>query len=288
MEKEEVSIRSLSGVSLDVITNAFNQAFADYLVPMHITVAQLQLKMKQEQIDLEWSAGAFAGDELIGFVLHGNRNSSGNKLLYNAGTGVMPAWRGRQLTERMYGWVTHRAVAAGFHSISLEVITGNEKALHIYANIGFRKQRTFNIWKGKTPEASCKKPLQFDLASTLPRAAVQQWWRVQPCWSAAPASIEALQDQVWILTAQLANQLVGYCCLAAYNGRLLQLAVAPAHRKKGIASALLAEASRRWNKTEWMVLNVDAADQQVNSFFANMHWQLLLQQYEMTLSLQAS
>lgn len=283
-----IDFRPLTDVTIVQLANTFNTAFADYLTTVQLTPQQLQVKMQQENIDLDWSVGAFVGPELVGFVMHGVRQEDNRTVCYNAGTGVVPAHRGKALTASMYAWWRQQVATLAPSQVTLEVIAGNDKAIHIYSSIGFRKQRTFNLWKGKPPENTCKKALQFQQVHVLPWASIQQWWRVQPCWSAAPASIEALQNQVWILTAELNNQLVGYCCIAAYNGRLLQLAVAPAYRKKGIASALLAEASRRWNKTEWMVLNVDAADEQANRFFANMHWQILLQQYEMTLSLRES
>ena len=280
-----IEFRPLAGVAIAHIAETFNAAFADYVVKLQLTPEQLQYKMQQEDIALDCSVGAFVNRQLAGFILHGLRNEDGRQLYYNAGTGVIPTHRGHGLTAGMYAWWRQHTAAPAPAQLSLEVITTNTKAEHIYSSIGFRRQRTFNIWKGKAPAACCKKPLQFQQVAVLPWAEVQSWWRVMPAWSATPASIAALKDQAWILTAQLGHQLVGYCCIGAHNERILQLAVAPAHRKKGIASALLAETSRRWQKDEWMVLNADAGDEQLNRFFANMHWQLVLQQYEMTLSL---
>jgi ribosomal protein S18 acetylase RimI-like enzyme len=271
------------------IANTINQAFADYLIPMQVTVAQLELKMKQEQIDLAWSAGAFNDDELVGFILHGYRDSGGKRLLYNAGTAVVPEWRGLQLTERMYRWVTDRATPAGVHAISLEVISGNDKAIHVYEKIGFRKSRHLVSWKGSAPEVFCKQPLVIEpYCSDLPWHEWQGWWKADPCWSAAPLAVEALGDGAVTLVARLQQKVVGYCSVVQHNARLLQLSVAPGYRKRGIGTALLSAAFEQLKCQGMLALNVDRGDMVTNRFFDELHWKQVVQQFEMTVSLQAS
>lgn len=282
---EKLSIQTLTGVPLETITNTFNLAFSDYMVPVQLTPAQMQLKMQQEQIDLDWSAAVFHGTELVALILHGYRNINGAKLLYNAGTGVVPACRGQQYTQSMYRWLADRAAAAGIQSISLEVIAGNDKAIHVYDKIGFKRQRHFNIWKGKAPGVYGKQEIAFELRNQMEWNVVTPWWEAAPCWSASPEAVDALGPAVLTITANLGNCLVGYCSVVKHNGRLLQLSVSPSYRNKGIGSALLAEACKRVIKNELLALNVDKRDTISNRFFENLHWQKVLQQYEMTVSL---
>ncbi|MCU0395122.1 MAG: GNAT family N-acetyltransferase [Chitinophagaceae bacterium] len=283
---QALSIRNLSGLSVAVLTNTFNQAFSDYLVPVQLTTVQMQLKMQQEQIDPAWSAGAFHGDELVALILHGYRANEGRKLLYNAGTGVVPGWRGRGLTHALYQWFLPQAKSAGIARISLEAICTNERAIHVYEKIGFRRQRHFNLWKGAIPEAYCKQPLVFDTPLAMEWIQVMPWWTAAPCWSASPEAVDALGADVLKLIARIGHEVAGYCAVARHSGRLLQLCVAPPYRKQGIGSALLAEACKRLMREELLALNVDKSDTATNRFFENRHWQRMLQQYEMSLTLQ--
>lgn len=283
---EAIAIRRLAGVSLQELTAAFNQAFSDYLVRVQLTEEQMQMKMQQEHVDLHWSVGAFADGRLVGLILHGYGIMQEAGCLYNAGTGVTPAYRGRQLTASMYRWLLPKAKVAGIRRVVLEAITANEKAIQVYQKIGFRRSRLFNLWKGNIPGSFCKQPLRFIANSSIAWQQVQSWWNAMPCWSAAPASIDASANHVLILQAVLNGQFVGYCCALRHNGRVLQLAVDPAFRNKGIGTAILAEAFRMLGKKEMMVLNADNADKLTNRFFEELHWQKSLQQYEMELTLQ--
>ena len=86
-------IRNLDNCSVENITAAFNEAFSDYFIPLQFTSETMKAKMKAENILLPYSSGAFEGDRLVGFILHGYDKINEERTIYNAGTGVIPAFR---------------------------------------------------------------------------------------------------------------------------------------------------------------------------------------------------
>jgi GNAT superfamily N-acetyltransferase len=282
----QISISNLQHVPIEVITDAFNQAFSDYLVPVQLTEAQMQLKMQQEHIDLQWSVGAFDDGRLVGLILHGFRVLQSGTCLYNAGTGVWPPYRGRQLTERMYAWLKPQAIAAGIDRIILEAITANERAIHVYERIGFRQTRVFNLWQGASPEIVTDSGVVLTNYSSIDWNQVQPWFSTKPCWSAASMSIDSITGSVLTVGAEINDEMVGYLCVLRHNGRLLQMAVHPNFRNKGIGKAMLYEAFRQLQLPSFLALNIVAQDQPTNHFFEKLGWRLALQQYEMALTLQ--
>lgn len=54
-----IEIKSLKSLSLSEIVELFNLSFADYLLPVHLTDKDFTNKLKVENIQLLYSAGAF-------------------------------------------------------------------------------------------------------------------------------------------------------------------------------------------------------------------------------------
>jgi GNAT superfamily N-acetyltransferase len=50
---------------------------------------------------------------------------------------VLPEWRGRGVAGTMLAWVTQMARDRGACKLTLEVLSGNQKALRAYAKLGF-------------------------------------------------------------------------------------------------------------------------------------------------------
>jgi ribosomal protein S18 acetylase RimI-like enzyme len=142
-----MEIRTLSGCSHQEILAAFNGSFSDYFVPLQLTLEQLENKMRTELVDAELSVGAFADDNLIGFILHAYDIVEGRKTVYNAGTGVIPNYRGEGLTRQMYDFVLPELRAKEIDSLILEVITENAAAIRSYEKVGFRRVRKLTGYK---------------------------------------------------------------------------------------------------------------------------------------------
>ena len=232
------SIKPLSGENAESLASVFNEAFADYLVKVRATPESLAVKMKQESVDPLWSTGAYHEGQLVGFILHGCRSTPSGKWLYNAGTGVIPSARGQNLTEQMYRHILPLAQQEGISRFVLEVIVENTRALNIYKKIGFDIERSLCCFSGAKPQAAPENPFSIKPLSSLPEVP-QSWQDSEPSWPAATASLKRVEESLLIAGAYDGEQLVGYIAVLAGMGRLLQLAVDPAYRRRKIASALV-------------------------------------------------
>src|SRR6478735_7672377 len=97
-----MEFRTLENTSLAEITAFFNAAFADYFVPINATVEAMQNRWRSSRVDFNLSVGAFEAGKLVAFIFTGVDDWQGRKTAYNAGTGVIPEFRGRKLVSELY------------------------------------------------------------------------------------------------------------------------------------------------------------------------------------------
>src|SRR5580765_3997986 len=73
--------------------DAFLEAFSDYVVPFALTGEQFRNHIIVTAVDLERTVGCIDDGKLVGFSLNGFGEWEGTSTVYDAGTGVVPAWR---------------------------------------------------------------------------------------------------------------------------------------------------------------------------------------------------
>ncbi|MFD1630702.1 GNAT family N-acetyltransferase [Pseudopedobacter beijingensis] len=78
-----------------------------------------------------------------------------------------------------------------------------------------------------------------------------------PSWQSAIESMEVAQPAA--VGAFIAAELVGYVLFNPVNKRIYQIAVAPRHRRKGIATQLLAAVQQQLPDTKVQLNNMDEA-----------------------------
>jgi len=143
-----MEIKPLNHVSFSKIMTCFLKAFENYYVPMPTTHAYYKKRWAAAKVDYELSFGAFDKKELVGFILHAVDEREGNKIAFNTGTGVIPAYRGKKLVKTIYEFALPILKANGINQSKLEVITANKAAIRAYERIGFQIDRTFNCYNG--------------------------------------------------------------------------------------------------------------------------------------------
>ncbi len=271
--------RTLQGTSLAVLTTAFNRAFSDYMVPLQMTEAQLQHKMASDGVRLDLSAGAFKGDELIGFILHGFDVVEGKPQAYNAGTGVLPEHRGQKITSHLYEFIVPELKNAQIQQIQLEVIHGNVPAIKTYEAIGFEVTRQLDCYKGYLTNepvagADIRGLVSYDW--TL----MKSFWDWQPSWQNSISAVENVQRSNISLGAWHGDHLLAYLIYNPVSNRIQQFAVHPAHRRKGIGAALFYHVAQQAGK-ELVLINIDHNSGETASFLQRLGLQKFVGQYEM-------
>jgi ribosomal protein S18 acetylase RimI-like enzyme len=274
-----IYIKTLEETPVAAIVHTFNEAFSDYIVPLQMTEENLLAKIRSEHIALSRSAGAFDDGRLIGFILMATGEIYGRATLYNGGTGVVPEYRGRRITEQLYAFIRSH-IEKDEQQHLLEVITSNEKAVRVYSRIGLRQRRIFNCFKGNciaTPSAG----LILKKAIVFPMFDPADFWDFEPSWQNSIAAItRALTDHtIFIITN--GGRLLGYIVFAAATGRLKQLAVRKDQRRQGIGTTLLAAMNKALRGKEITAINVDSSDEGITAFFQANGLKPFIQQYEM-------
>lgn len=274
----------LKDVATNQLCQVFNEAFSDYVIPLQLTVSLLQQKMTGESIQLECSAGAFQGDALCGFILHG-RDQSMPEVLYNGGTGVVPTARGQHLVQELYEHFVPKYQQQGVREILLEVIAGNQKAIKAYENAGFQQQREFVCFKGEVHLArKAAKGVIIQKSALPPDSLLLPFADQVPSWS---NSIESIRREKQLTTTWVAiyeNEIVGFISVFLASRRIRQIGVRRDMRRKGIGTALMQHAAETLGNP-FSLINVDSQNIGLITFLEQAGMSQILSQYEMKLSL---
>lgn len=276
-----MKIQSLETVRLSYLAEIFNAAFADYLVPFQLSETDLQSKMVSENISLENSTGVFTADKLVGFMLTGTDLFEGKLIAYNAGTGVIPEFRGQQLTQKMYAFLTPYLKEKGISIHQLEVITKNERAITAYKKIGFEQRRLLSCFKGKIITTENETSFKIE-PFPFPEEDVISSFRDQlPAYQNSSNTIKRNARQHICYTTSAENTLIGYIVFSEANGRVKQFGVHPDFRGQGIGHALFYTVQKAVGDKPITLINLDDTDKGSIAFLKKIGFEETLQQYEM-------
>jgi ribosomal protein S18 acetylase RimI-like enzyme len=278
-------IQDLEQVSITHLNKTFNQAFSDYVLPMHVTVKQLAENIRRDGINFRYSVGAFDNGQLVGFILQSLEKWNGLKTAYNGGTGVIPAFRGNKITRRLYEYVIPHLQAAGTEQCLLEVIATNQVAIRTYRAVGFEQHRSFTCYKANLKDIPVvgRNQLPGIEIREIPEPdwnQVQQFWDYNPSWQYAIASIQRLIGKISILGAFEQEQLVGYAAIVRNTNRIAHFAVAKSHRGQGIGQGLFSQLAKNASGP-LVVINVDEGCVPANRFLREMGFTCFIKQLEM-------
>jgi len=274
-----MQLKTLSGIDPLKVLHAFNEGFSDYMVPVQLTAEQWHIKILSENVQWELSVGAFDEEKLVGIILHGSKTRNGQQWVYNGGTAVIPSYRGQRLTQQMYAYILPILKAKNIDKVLLEVIDQNYRAIKTYGTIGFKNTRRLPCFKGHFQN---KKVSSFEIKplETLDWDLLQSFWSIQPSWQNDIEAIMSIQNQLKTLGIYSEGALTGYLTYNPVSNKILQLAVDPAQRLKGMASALLHEAFKDTDKPLLMT-NIDNSSTETIAFLKNLGMENMITQHEM-------
>lgn len=275
---------------METLAITFNEAFSDYLVAIKISEEQLAEKIKSSNIRLDLSPGAFVDGKLVGFVWHGLGQRNGSPVLWNGGTGVIPSQRGQGISGKLYDYILPELRERGYERTALEVIIGNDPAIHTYQKKGFEVTRTLDCFRGRLAEPTVggisdsldrrilKKPLDWTSLHRL-----RSW---QPTFQNDDARMDLLGDKIRAEGIFSGEELVGYILFDARwdYGDIYQFGVREDYRQQGIGKYLLSIAQYR-KTVPLKIINVDAGHQPSTAFFKAIGFERIIGQYEMIMDI---
>ncbi|PSL50137.1 acetyltransferase (GNAT) family protein [Chitinophaga niastensis] len=276
--------RTLHNVSTENICNTFNAAFSDYIVPMHLTTTILEQKMKGENLQRDFSIGAFTGDILGAFILHAPDNNEKPTVLYNGGTGVVPAYRGQHLIQKMYDQFIPVYQQQGIKKIILEVISTNLPAVKAYTNSGFHKTRIIHSFKGHVNTGKIAADISIKENTAPDWSILSTFLDMAPTWSNTTKSIQRETSFTGTWEAMINGQLAGFISVHRDTRRIRSIAVHPDFRRRGVGNALLQHVSTELDG-QMSIINIDENFPEIGTFLKQAGFEHYISQYEMALEM---
>lgn len=282
----------LSEEQFGQIAETFDEAFADYHLKSRVSAKDwLYNRGVKNAVQYDCSVGAFDDNRMVGFTLVGVDDWMGRLAAFDAGTGIVPDYRGRGLAGQMFDFAVPRLRQRGITKFLLEVLQINQAAIKAYTKTGFRITREFDCFEldpkafrlDKTPktEVQILPAAKSDVASFADSA---DW---QPSWENSFASITRIPDEVVINAAFAGDRPLGLFVYYQHLNWIMSLVVKKEYRRQGIASALLAYFLKLLDRdiTTIKLNNVDHSDSGMLSFLDKMGFTEYTRQYEMELEL---
>ncbi|MBV8328062.1 GNAT family N-acetyltransferase [Chryseobacterium sp.] len=260
-----MEFKTLAHLNTEDILSVFNLSFSDYIVPFHLTKEQLISKISAEKIDLSLSAGAFEAGQLKGFILSAEKEENGKRIIYNAGTGVIPESRGKGLVRRMYDFILSLPKERKVDVLMLEVIVGNEPAIRAYQNLGFSIVRKLLCFHGEMNPVKKESDVIIREKEGFQWDKFQSFWDVEPSWQGSVFILEDMKDTL-TLEAYQAERLVGYLIYHPVARKIYQIAVHKNDRNQGIATRLFEAVRNGVNGQPVSFNNVDAVSESTRRF----------------------
>ncbi|MNP12753.1 putative acetyltransferase [compost metagenome] len=133
-----ITLKPLSALSVDVVSELWNKAFEGYYSNVSMPLDRFIARIANEGLSLEQSFACYVDHEVAGIVLNGFRDFNGQKIAWNGGTAILPAYRGKGIGKVMMAKNIEYYDEQGLDVAYLEAISMNQQAIHVYESVGYK------------------------------------------------------------------------------------------------------------------------------------------------------
>ena len=275
-----ISYRLLSRADFTPLYECFLEAFVDYQVDMRMSQEQFQQRILRDGARLEISAGAFDGNRMIGFYINAWGMWLEKLTAYDAGTGVIPAYRGKGVGKELFAFMAPKLKEASCSQYLLEVLTTNEPAISLYRRLGFTETRRLAVFRRSEPVQASGDAAVVRRIEKPDWELFKSFWDGYPSWQNSSDAVDRIAPDRVVVCAYVDARCVGYGIVFKPAASLMQLAVATAYRRKRVGSRILSALQDEVGES-LKVNNVDRQLKGTMAFFEANGFKLVLEQYEM-------
>ncbi|MGC2236003.1 MAG: GNAT family N-acetyltransferase [Pyrinomonadaceae bacterium] len=285
-----ISYRRLKNGDFEELHQRLLEAFSDYYVEAQPSLEGLRRMHIIEGVNPDCSVGAFENGKMVGFTANAVGDRLGKLTAYDAGTGVIPAYRRRGISRGMFEFILPVLRRLGAKQYLLEVITENEPALRLYKNLGFRTHRTLSVLTGEKTLISENTPPDVEIKAieNPDWNLLESFLSYYPSWQNSIDSIKrCLPDESVpkiISGLYLKGKLIGYGIVFKNSGNVSQVAVAEEYRRRGFGKIILGELQKHTEKP-LQFSNIDEEARGFINFLESNGFKVLTRQHEMLLKL---
>ena len=280
-----ITYRLLTAADSAKLFECFLEAFSDYQVDMHVSREEFEQRLIRDGVQLEISVGAFDENRMVGFYMNALGEWQGRPIAYDAGTGVIPAYRRQGIAEELFAFMVPRLKHASVEQYLLEVLTGNERAVALYRKLGFIETRRLAVFRRSVPVSSNAQP-EIRVVNEPDWELFRSFWDGDPSWQNSIDAVERVANDRIVVCAYVDEMCIGYGIAFEPWVSLMQLAVAPDHRRKGVGSKILSTLQREVSGTDSLkVSNIDEGFKGTLAFYEANRFKMVLEQYEMVKTL---
>ncbi len=268
-----------------LLLETFNQAFSDYINPTPaLSEKVFDWKIQRDGTDSSLSVGMFGPEgELWGLILHAPGEWKGKKAVYNGGTGIIPAQRGKKGAIGMYDFILPILKEKGVEGSILECIIGNDVALKLYQKIGFQLERELICYMGKLPQSYFPpENVYWKMLDQLDWPYLQSFWDCLPSWQNSIHAVDRVSWSYEKLGIFEEGKLVGYGIINPLNGYIPQFGIHPEHRRKGLGKFLFSLLQSRTER-QLALINIDKDSPSIPAFAEALELGESLRQHELWL-----
>jgi len=264
------------------------EAFSDYHLDMsYMTSERSWLRNLKSGVHYDCSVGACDGEKMVGLTFVGLDDWQGEKAAFDAGTGIIPGYRGQGIAKAMFEFILPRLRKRGVTTFLLEVLKPNEAAIRAYTKTGFEPTREFacyNLLKSSFAVGNFADST-FDIR-VIDKPKIQEFKTLvdwQPSWEHSFAGMDRIEDKVIRLGAFSGDQCVGILVYYPLLQWIMCLVVKIGFRRKGVASSLLKKLMDDLPGAVDTVKinNIDRSDKVMLAFFEKAGAKLVIDQFEM-------
>lgn len=252
IEHDKVQYFRGTEIDVDLVHKAFTIGFSDYIIKLELPKEQfINLFFGPEGNDLEHTFVAIYENEPVGVVLGGIKNYENIKTMRCGTLAISPNFRGKGISQKLMELHKEEAEKYNCKQLFLEVIVGNDRAIHFYNKLGYEKIYDISYFSKKdlsnfdqfNPASDCK----VEMSEFQSFKKVINKWNYHINWQNDIDFLEKAPNITYYV-ANLENENVGALAINS-SGKISFLMVDPEFRNKKVASKLIQTAFRDLNLT---------------------------------------
>ena len=280
-------IRTLNEDDFTSLHRCWCEAFSDYKLSLDVTAEQLSIRLRQDSYSPHLSVGAFFKGIMVGFWLSGMRRKEGVNVGYDAGTAIVPAWRGRGVSSLLARELNNQISKQGVNNYILEVFCDNDDALQLYRKQGFEIRRTFHAYRADPPL------LDHNAGSSLlvERSSLEQAEQYipglldyEPSWQNSLEAIREIEDSAIIYLIKDGGDVVAYTIFQPLLRRIAQIGMIKAidSKEAAITLAMLTEIYKHLDNNGYIeIVNIPGEPHRIVNILNKFNFKSLAALYEM-------